>query len=740
MHFLNIFLPCLPLIRCLTTPNPLMLCDDVLKAESKDMWTNIASLSSIFYHVFKTGCLICTKQKCRDSRKLCSRQSEVKIPMYNNLFEFGLSGKYFPESGSIKINYKSNDTCYLRISLTFKPERKIFGLNLYQCYSHTYDTGTICQEESKRIEYLMDISNEFCLYFGLAFYDADKVHLTSSPYCNKFASDKFDYHSEFYTLKKRSCYFNKTVDKPEATFELFQSEKRNIDGVPIILPCSPGGFVVDPKTGRFVINETCWKMFSDSKRENVGINFLINKMYNGNENLLFPQGDYRTKENFKPIYISDDGKAKSRESMAFKVETNKKKGNKIRVICEYLSIDDIPYISATLKPQTPSYNKNGTTVPTPRAVTRNPRGVGSQPCSYILKDLKPTRPNEEGEGQINAYVHGESACFACAEPTCNYKLKTCPLQAELQLQVYNNLFEFGLSGKYMPESGHIRLDLNKNCYIKIEMFVKLGNISFHLQECRSTGDKKKDHCADLRVDGFEDRILFNNWYCAQIALALHVDNKIFYGFSFRCDKFASSQLNESKFQWLKFEECYKFRHARNVKVNFTFNQGDLHTHEGVPIMLPCSSGGYAVDSKIGRFAINQTCDDMFWETIVNSSKSSGIHFIIKHIYQNNENLLFKSRKDAETKYPSPIYMKSDRGYESFQYMLPTIKNNTEKWKKLRQKCLYTRSADSNKFKNKTKLNKSGTGKGGGGDASKATKFQLPHSELILIFLTLMKCQ
>ncbi|KAL7644914.1 UNVERIFIED_CONTAM: hypothetical protein RMT77_004731 [Armadillidium vulgare] len=68
------------------------------------------------------------------------------------------------------------------------------------------------------------------------------------------------------------------------------SEDYSYDGYPIILPCSPGGYAVDSYTGKFVIDDQCYRLFPEVSRniETDGINFLINKVYNKNENLYFP--------------------------------------------------------------------------------------------------------------------------------------------------------------------------------------------------------------------------------------------------------------------------------------------------------------------------------------------------------------------------------------------------------------------------------------------------------------------
>ncbi|RXG60280.1 hypothetical protein Avbf_09326 [Armadillidium vulgare] len=159
------------------------------------------------------------------------------------------------------------------------------------------------------------------------------MHLAFSSRCNQFASSQF-MDSVFVQISKKECYVKLESETVIAAIEFEQAKNRTHDGVPLIVPCSPGGYTVDAYSGRFVVGDPCYRMFSDIKKEESGIMFIIKKIYKNNENLLFPTKQ-RTPGNIRPIYMKTDGKFIKPERMRPDTKTNNVKGNRPRDVCDY---------------------------------------------------------------------------------------------------------------------------------------------------------------------------------------------------------------------------------------------------------------------------------------------------------------------------------------------------------------------------------------------------------------------
>ncbi|KAL7634090.1 UNVERIFIED_CONTAM: hypothetical protein RMT77_015418 [Armadillidium vulgare] len=691
-------------------------CSEILASENYVIWTNMATFTSIFYHVFKTGCLVCTQPECNFSSPKCkekwSRLGKGKLPVYNNVLEFGLSGKYFPMISIIKLYLNKN--CYFKIFVVPHRSRNELFVEMSECKLGKTEEDEKCIQNVFIKEYWIEFDNEYCLYFGIAIFAKDRLHVTSSPFCNKFASANFNV-SNYVEIKNEECYYNKDRDKPEVEYRFRQFDGRKFDGVPVILPCSPGGFAVDPKTGLFVTGKTCLKMFSDSTlSEGLGINFLIKNIYNNTEDLIFPTKDYRNSEDISPIYFPENGlNPKDRESMKPKPKPNTEKGNRRRRICEYEGLK----INVTIQKKT-------TTKPLKPGKENKLTGRKNIPteCREVLSSIKQEIEPELQNEAINTHTKESAGCFVCAKPSGN-KLAT------LSLPIYNKLFEFGFSGQYFPEEGRVIVKLNDNCKIKIDIEQVSGNITIKISECL----EDEDSCQEMVAIG-RSKILFNNWYCVQVALAFHDPRKLFYAFSFRCDKFAGSQLNETQFVPIAQKDCYKSQ-LFNIRANFELEENEDRNNGGVPIILPCNPGGYAVDSTTGRFAVNQTCNDMFWETLVRKNKTSGINFIIKEVFKSNENLLFKKRSEVNVAFPTPVYMTKNGEALPARRMAPKLLPDVARRRMIQAKCkakkeaaifpistivLVTTEAANRSKEKTTKTKKTTTETGGGGGAAAAS--------------------
>ncbi|RXG58939.1 hypothetical protein Avbf_12924, partial [Armadillidium vulgare] len=100
--------------------------------------------------------------------------------------------------------------------------------------------------------------------------------------------------SKTINIKNSKCEFNVHSDKPNVSFHFITIESFSLDGVPIMLPCSPGGYVVDSSTGRFFHGNKCVENLNDPDY-NVrygGIDLVMELVYKSNENLLFPKKSF----------------------------------------------------------------------------------------------------------------------------------------------------------------------------------------------------------------------------------------------------------------------------------------------------------------------------------------------------------------------------------------------------------------------------------------------------------------
>ncbi|KAL7636059.1 UNVERIFIED_CONTAM: hypothetical protein RMT77_013877 [Armadillidium vulgare] len=272
-------------------------------------------------------CLICSNPKC-DSEKgtNCSLWSEIeKIPLYNNILEFGLFESFYPVEGIILIHI--NDNCYFRIEIHSPFNQANYTIIIKECFS----SNEKCESRNETLPYSVIESSRRCLYVGLAFHDSQKVYTAFSSDCMKIAARNFE-ESKFFMIEHPQCYFDNVKHKPNVYYLFSQPKDRHYYGIPVIVPCSPGGSVVDAQSGRFLEGKLCKFLFFNGAS---GINFLIKKVFGDNEDLFFPQKNYDGRALRIPIYMDGD-KAKSRLMMAPQKFTNEKKVGKIRGQCDYI--------------------------------------------------------------------------------------------------------------------------------------------------------------------------------------------------------------------------------------------------------------------------------------------------------------------------------------------------------------------------------------------------------------------
>ncbi|KAL7633907.1 UNVERIFIED_CONTAM: hypothetical protein RMT77_015868 [Armadillidium vulgare] len=268
-----------------------------------------------------------------------SSTTDQRIPMYNNLFEFRVEIFSFKEAiAAVKLS----TTCYLRIHIRYNFGDSNGYVEVQECsYSsgvtYEYFSDSTCDKTKIRSD-----SSKYALCAGVAIgldpKDTKKAYYASVFHCYDLASKQLNYQTP---LELKKCVFtpNEGSKVPSVRFRFIQEldlHKEGVGvlpiGVPVILPCSPGGNVVSPYSGKFLSGASCDKLyrFVDSREDN-GISFIISKFYDKKENLEFPKKDYKTSTNNLPIYINDDAgfTAKSVSDM----KHTEKGSNKKRSIC-----------------------------------------------------------------------------------------------------------------------------------------------------------------------------------------------------------------------------------------------------------------------------------------------------------------------------------------------------------------------------------------------------------------------
>ncbi|KAL7644910.1 UNVERIFIED_CONTAM: hypothetical protein RMT77_004727 [Armadillidium vulgare] len=594
-------------------------------------------VGTIFEHVPPHMCFHCTKRKSEGDKA-----GVAEIPIYNNLFEFGFNAIQFPSKYTVEI--RMTKECLLSISgvLDLREMEPKLSIEIKICAK---SSNPKCINTTQSTNLKIDFVNSFCHSMAFAFM-GKKIYFQTSVRCRTPASIMFDLQKTI-NIENEKCLIDTIEDNLHASIETYL-RGYVYDGFPIMLPCSPGGYAVDPFTGRFLIDNECYNYFQkvSRNREEDGINFIIKKVYKNNENLIFPT-KIMNPYNVKPIYMKNDGSPMEREKMKSKEKRNELKGNRTRIDCNYEK--------------------------------EEAKSSMFLPCGNLLtpENMK----ENSSRDAINYYVH-RNGCFLCSKPKCNFSEKGCDKSSEIKgFPLYNNMIEFGVPALHFPMNTIVKIKITEECYYKLEIQRASRTVSIFVSECLS------NNCRNITKDRekFDYSINFNNYYCVYCVFAFRDKYMISFGSSNLCNKFASNELETGEFNLSGNEKCSFDGKNNTLLADFEFSQDNSSTHSGVPLIVPCSTGGVFVNPKTGRFAIGSSCRKLVWEAI---KFDSGIDSFIHSFYNSNENYLFRTESEANVEYPNPIYLKDNQMFIPFKDGVPKIVQNKKIQNKSRKGCQY----------------------------------------------------
>ncbi|KAL7635853.1 UNVERIFIED_CONTAM: hypothetical protein RMT77_013670 [Armadillidium vulgare] len=670
-------------------------CSNIISKYDADKGKNLGHFHGVYFHIPVFACYVCTQPECDTSKHRCE-STLPSIPVYNNIFEFGISGKYFPTKVYAEILLSSN--CYFKFEASLLLKDDAINVTISECNKKSKSCS---KEPFQTLEYFRP-NNWYCLYFAVAFFESNKMHYSISFRCDVFATAKFE-SSKFMQIKEKECGFEPEKLKAEVQLKFEQDESRIINGVPVILPCSPGGHGVEVLTGHFVVGDTCHIIFGRQGAEGTGIEFIIKHLYNNSEDWLFPKRDF---EDIVPLYLWKSDKASERELMLTTKSKNTIKANGRRSYCDYIY---------------------------PRAVTERAlttgfyKGKRYKECEDILSLSNLRKPNT-----LSSFLK-PSSCLVCTVPVCDFSDSKCKQVSALEtLYVYNNIFEFGIPLIYFPKKVFLRLNINPNCYFKLILEEAAKNYTINVEECLVSNGQ-----CEIRKSVYHD-LVKKFPFCANLVFLFHDDNKIHYGFSPKCDVIASTELEQSTYLVIDHKSCHFNKSADTISVEIEVLQDDDRTYNGIPIILPCSPGGYTVDTKSGRFIHGKACKKMAFRS---DSPRKGIQFILEKLYGNNEDLLFPSEIHSDRSYPYPIYYRLNEEFYSPSQMKTRRVKNEQAQNRERIGC-FTKQGSTTTSKSlaasaagATTENSSSTKTGGSGgmmDSSEATTLKSQYGFIILL--------
>ncbi|KAL7644911.1 UNVERIFIED_CONTAM: hypothetical protein RMT77_004728 [Armadillidium vulgare] len=632
-------------------------CSEFLAPEHQE---GIGTRGSLFQYPPSGICFLCTKKKSPEDDF-----SVVEIPVYNNVFDFGFSGMYFPKNYTTEI--KMTEQCSLEITVTaVKPEATVSDLSIkISICAKSSKTG--CKETSFSQSVGLKFYNWDCLYVAVAFVEK-KIYGKITSRCQHLASSGFN-ENDSIDITEQECFIDDKANL-QAIIKTYHSKDSKYDGFPVILPCSPGGYAVDPFTGRFAIGDQCYKFFRYLPKniEKEGINFIIQKVYKNNENLIFPKKAKKPYD-VNPAYIQDNGEPSSKEEMKAKEVKNLQKGTGTRDYCDY------------------DYKNRTCSV----------EGKKNKSCEIFQCEQVLNGSNMQQQPKRDAlnYYVDRNGCFLCSKPSCDFNEEGCDKTSEIKdFPLYNNMIEFGIPALHFPVNTIVKIKITDGCYYKVEIKYASQMGSIGIFECLS------DKCTDLLKDSekLEFQLSLNNYYCAYIALAFRSESEIHFATSDICKKFASVEFQSNRTLKRQKEACAFFGKNYKLSAEFKFTQDNSSTHSGVPLIVPCSTGGVLVNPYDGRFIIKAKCRKIIWDSNI---REKGLEFVIDKFYDGKEDYLFKMENETNVAYPSPIYYQEDGKFIPIEEAVPKEVPNEKFQGKYRKGCYYPPSQEKQEKATKT---------------------------------------
>ncbi|KAL7647510.1 UNVERIFIED_CONTAM: hypothetical protein RMT77_001110 [Armadillidium vulgare] len=277
----------------------------------------------------KESCFVCAKPS-EDNRIKGSVERETSfgpIPLYNRMIEFGLLGIDFPIKAFLFIQI--NDKCFFKAQIKRDKIKNKGFLEFYICI----DNYENCPKLYGKYIFKNFKYDSTCVFLSFWMEKATKIHYAASRGCFAPSTNVFK-EQEIIDIKMKECNEN-PYTKFDATFIFEEEKKKFFDGISILMPCTPGGYSVDPMTGRFAIDEYCSRVFWYSKADpESGLDFIVKNFFNSTEDFKFPAPLKTAEEsNYKPVFIGQDELPKSLEEMTPKIEVNKRMLGKVRKGC-----------------------------------------------------------------------------------------------------------------------------------------------------------------------------------------------------------------------------------------------------------------------------------------------------------------------------------------------------------------------------------------------------------------------
>ncbi|KAL7633619.1 UNVERIFIED_CONTAM: hypothetical protein RMT77_016152 [Armadillidium vulgare] len=607
------------------------------------------------------SCHLCSKPTCNFKNKTCEKWSKLgPFPIYNNILEYMIYTHHMGVENIAKITLNAN--CSFKINMKKRTQNGEEGHNLvvetclksgtncFLYYNTTFKknskitcTNLVLVLRGEKIFYIDGVTGHVC-------FDPPSFYLKSIS------------QNE---IQREECYRNESLMKPTVTFEFLQTENRSYDGVPLFLPCSPGGSVVDIKTGRFLYGNKCSKMFKKTKYKHFtgkrGIEFVITKFFDKNENIKFPvyKDEGNSTRHRRPIYIKEDGTPHSVKKMAPKKRRNKEKGTKSRELCKFVEVD---------------------------------RSCNTTKMEKIQDSLRKLLPTYR-KGKFHP-----SFCQFCSKPYCDFNDTECELTSFVgPVPLYNNVFEYMFLTSMMAVENIAKIHINENCYIKINFKESRNDERGHTVELHScVGSTFSGEVCSLHAKRTESEKAVD-FRCSTMVVTLKERKKfhVYGGYGEICfdpPRGNSPNLTSLAIE-LKQEDCFFNESVFKPIGSFFFVQDDKREYDGVPVFLPCISSGRSLQGD-RRSARKYGIGKSLKKKKLKKTKTSSEEFLKKKT-RRKPNTETRESMSETTKKPTSRTLKSQKKKtkkKPTSRTLEFLKKKTKK-PKLSQECRNTNSSN-----------------------------------------------
>ncbi|KAL7635968.1 UNVERIFIED_CONTAM: hypothetical protein RMT77_013786 [Armadillidium vulgare] len=283
------------------------------------------------YYLPDLSCGLCSNPLCdfvKDDK--CNKTSQLSfIPLYENIFEVGFFGTFFPRMVIISITFSKK--CYHKVKITkvlFRGKQKVY-FSMEECFRSNDE----CYRTFYRTAITFQDLERECFFFAIGYHAPKKVNIDYSTTCYHVPTSNFsNSHKTNFEIFQDECKWEKGFES-SLCYKFMQYENSEYKGVPFIVPCSTAGYAVDVRTGRFLVNKKCKRIFHENTSNEVGLDYIIKEYFDGNEHLKFP---HIGGETLSPIYDTGFGNVPhSRERMKSFTETIKEIINLHREKCDF---------------------------------------------------------------------------------------------------------------------------------------------------------------------------------------------------------------------------------------------------------------------------------------------------------------------------------------------------------------------------------------------------------------------